>query len=45
MEKFLVPLHPLNNIEITKYLNYEPRFNGAFSKNNLPKMKVCHKSR
>ena len=36
---FLVPLHPLNNIEITNYFNYEPRFNGAFSKHNLPRIK------
>ena len=27
-KKFLVPLHLLNNIEITNYFNYEPRFNG-----------------
>ena len=31
-------LHPLSNIEITKYFNYEPRFNGAFSRNNLPRI-------
>ena len=31
----LVPLHPLSNIEITNYFNYEPRFNGFFSRNNL----------
>ena len=29
-KKFLVPLHPLKNIEITNYFNYEPRFNGVF---------------
>ena len=32
-------LHALNNIEITNYFNDEPRFNGAFSRNNLPKIK------
>ena len=35
----LVLLHPSNNIEITTYFNYEPRFNGIFSKNNLPRIK------
>ena len=28
--------HPLTNFEIQKYKN-EPRFNGVFSRNNLPK--------
>ena len=28
--------HPLTNFEIQKYKN-EPRFNGAFSRNNWPK--------
>ena len=37
--KFLAPLHPLNNIEITNYFNYEPRFNGVYSRNNLPRIK------
>ena len=32
---FLVPLHPLNNFDITNYFNYEPRFDGAFSRNRL----------
>ena len=31
--------HPLKNIEIINYFNYEPRFNGIFSKNNLPRIK------
>ena len=34
------PLHPLSNIEITKCFNYEPRFNGVSSRNNLPRIKV-----
>ena len=37
--KFLVPLHPLNNIEITNYFNDESRFNDVFSRNNLPRIK------
>ena len=36
---FLDPLHPLNNIEITNYFNDESRFNGVFSRNNLPRIK------
>ena len=34
---FLMPPHPLTNFEIQKYYKNEPRFNGAFSRNNLPK--------
>ena len=33
---FLIPPHPLTNFEIQKYKN-EPRFNGVFWRNNLPK--------
>ena len=29
--------HPLTNFEIQKYYKNEPRFNGVFSTNNLPK--------
>ena len=29
--------HPLTNFEIQKYCQNEPRFNGVFSRNNLPK--------
>ena len=29
--------HPLTNFEIQKYYQNEPRFNCAFSRNNLPK--------
>ena len=32
-----MPPHPLTNFEIQDYFKNEPRFNGAFSKNNLPK--------
>ena len=38
-KKILFSLHSLNNIEITNYFNNEPRFNGFFSRNNLPKIK------
>ena len=34
---FLMPPHPLTNIEIQKYYQNEPRFNGVYSRNNLPK--------
>ena len=32
----LLPFHPLTNIEISKYYKNEPRFNGVYSRNNLP---------
>ena len=35
--EFLIPPHPLTNLEIQKYYKNEPRFNGVFSRNNLPK--------
>ena len=31
-----MPPHPLTNFEIQKYQN-EPRFNGVYSRDNLPK--------
>ena len=34
---FLRPPHPLTNFEIQKYYKNKPRFNGVFSRNNLPK--------
>ena len=34
---FLMPPHPLTNFEIQKYYKNEPRFNGVFSRDNLPK--------
>ena len=34
---FLIPPHPLANFEIENYYQNEPRFNGAFSRNNLSK--------
>ena len=34
-----MPSHPLKNIVIQKYYQNEPKFNGAYSRNNLPKIK------
>ena len=31
-----MPPHPSNNFEIQKYYKSEPRFNGAYSRDNLP---------
>ena len=39
IKNFLVPLHLLSNTKITKYFNYKPRFNGVFSRDNLPRFK------
>ena len=33
----LLSFHPLTNIEISEYYANEPRFNGVYSRNNLPK--------
>ena len=32
----LLPFHPLTNIEISEYYKNGPRFNGVYSRNNLP---------
>ena len=32
----LLPFHPLTNIEINEYYASEPRFNGVYSRDNLP---------
>ena len=32
----LLPFHPLTKIEISEYYKNEPRFNGVYSRNNLP---------
>ena len=32
----LLPFHPLTDIEISEYYKNEPRFNGVYSRNNLP---------
>ena len=34
---FLIPPHPLTSFKVQKYYKNEPRFNGVFSRNNLPK--------
>ena len=33
---FWMPPHPLTNFEIQRYYEDKPRFNGVFSRNNLP---------
>ena len=38
--QFLIPSHLLTNFEKQKYYKNEPRFNGGFSRNNLPKKKI-----
>ena len=40
MEKngIFMPPHLLTNFEIQKYYQNEPRFNGVYSRNNLPKI-------
>ena len=32
----LLPFHPLTDIEISEYYKNKPRFNGVYSRNNLP---------
>ena len=34
-----MPSYPLTNFEIQKYYQNEPKFNGVYSRNNLPKIK------
>ena len=34
-----MPLHPLANFEIQKHYQNEPRFNGVYSRDNLPEIK------
>ena len=34
-----MPSHPLTNFEIQKYYQGEPRLNGVYSRDNLPKLK------
>ena len=35
-----MPPNPLTNFEIQKYYQNEAKFNGVYSRNNLPKIKV-----
>ena len=37
-----LPAHPLTNFEIQEYYQNEPRFNGVFSRDNLPN-NICPK--
>ena len=34
-----MPPHPLTNLEIQKYYQNEPRFNGVYFRDNLAKIK------
>ena len=34
-----MPPHPVTNFEIQKYYQNEPKFNDAYSRNSLPKIK------
>ena len=36
-KKVLIPPHPLTNFERKEYYENEPRFNGVYSRDNLPK--------
>ena len=36
-KNFLIPPHPLTNFQIQAYYQNEPRFKGAYSRDNLPK--------
>ena len=36
-KKALTPANPLTNFEIQEYYKNEPRFNGVYSRDNLPK--------
>ena len=38
VRKILIPPHPLTNFEIEVYYQNEPRFNGVYSRDNLPKI-------
>ena len=39
MWKLLILPHPWTNFEIQKYYENDPKFNGAYSRNNLSKIK------
>ena len=34
-----MPLHPLKSFELQKYYQNEPKFNGVYSRNNLPNIR------
>ena len=37
-----MPPHPLTDFQIQKQYENESKFNGVYSRNNLPKIKVGH---
>ena len=37
LKKALIPPHPVTSFEIKEYNENEPRFNGVYSRDNLPK--------
>ena len=39
MAGVLITSHSLTNFEIEKYYQSEPKFNGVYLRNNLPKIK------
>ena len=39
-KKSLTSFHPLINFEVQEYFKDEKRFNGVYSRNNLPKLKT-----
>ena len=38
LKKALIPPHPLTHFEIKDFYENEPRFNGVYSRDNLPKI-------
>ena len=38
LKEALIQSHPLTNFEIKEYYENEPRFNGVYSRDNLPKI-------
>ena len=36
--RILIPTHPLTNFEIQQHYQNKPKFNGVYSRNNLPKI-------
>ena len=39
MEEFLMPHHRLFNFELQRYCQKELRFNGSYSRSDLPRLK------
>ena len=38
-QKFLIPVHALNNMAVSNYFNYKSIFEGVLLRNNLPRIK------